>query len=1113
LTPIIRDLSFDDLGRATGDVINNVSLSTEGYADYMAIKKMAAVNGFSTGWFDPEAQRLIPTNHLLEKINGVLDSLGMGTYKDLDKVPFDTAEMAMRKLKEAKGEVFNKVFRGVPSTKVEIPPALQSVFESAMSTTGTTLVKDMDQRVGLYVRAVAHDMAYVLDSVRGRGFAYKNYPNWWHTNLSTLSYKGETGSKAIVTALYNIAEGKDGTNKIFNELREFILKDRIGAYQKSEFYTEPAEAMMAEMKRMIQAYSPEPSVLDDALPDLMGTAPTMGAGATTELFGGTQKTVQELYQKHRSSILEIVNNDAYNANDNKEMISILADMGKNKDDLEKLTSRELRVEFNRETNKLFKAAKTPTPTGAAVTAEKDFTELDNIQAVFNDMFDTFDLNRDDQFWNAGIKVPAPEFVSDPQAFLAAAPEIRANFQNLMNMVAENHGRTADVFNNPGLAEKLAGELYNKSAQLEATMRLAANEYGTGFRNFALVDYESRRNIDTLTGLLMPYQFWYGRTYANWGRRLAHNPAIVANYSRYKEMMSQIHAGLPEYWRQNINSYELLGLFPDNPKFFNLEQTLNPLQGLTNVDFEDPYKRVDAWSRTLDDVNRFGPTTNPIYSFATAFAYYLRGEKEAASRWGGRLFPQTNTLKALQSVLGMTPTEVDPAVLFFSGGIDPYERRRVGRAFPQMILEGQLTPEQAIDAAWSQEGPYWEEARQRAVGERAPGNLMSFFLGAGWKGRNKGDIATDMMYDEFFGLMNRRQDMTNDQFKQEMNRISSTYPFMDSVLISAKTGWARDLAYAYATLDRIPPGDTNRLYSMAGIDDRLVEKFYDSKGDLGDWAPTDRSRFMAGVIDINAMLEIPDNYTAQMWTNAKSEYSKINDRMKQFYGEDILNEIDYFYALKNDGRDKEAQMFLDSNPMVETAMSYKLGQIVNDPTGALAPYYSGMSKISSYYYNQMYNESEQKFPGVKAVQDQYYLIPSDNYQAKKAFRNANPILTAYWDWKAEQEKIINQKVIDLTKHLPQGIPAQLRTDNAGANVGIGAQDIGAGLNQPEDALAQVTSDQWHQALGQQEFAAIYNYLQSGQDMEYQVRNSLKEQADQLGISLNRLIQYVGLSLQQ
>jgi hypothetical protein len=1132
-THAIRNLEFDELGQATGSQLRNITMSQQAYDELTSLKALGAANGIPTGVLIPGTNTTISTNTLLTKINDALESMGFDTYEYLDQVPFNMGEMAIQKIK---GKDFVGGFRPMV-TRIETPAILDDIWQAARLADPTELLAKQDQRLQKFAQAMSLEMAYTLDIVAGRGNKWRMYPKWWRNSgidFAKSSYKGERGSKAVIAALYDMWEGKDTNAAIFNDLRKVVLNNRIGVQGISDFKLPEAQALMQEMKNLIRAYTPEPSALDDVM-DFTLDVPTAGAGAATGLFAPNDVSKYYAREGNRASVLtqaeaklslvdqwmrpgEQMTETAIN-----EMLTALKSLDAIDLDLTDKTAvaefisknnptnlrRQLRTRID-EIKSAKQAAKVEANIGQAVASQGGKPSIDDINYALSEVFSDFGIDTSEPYWSPSVVISSPEFFSDPHAYLAAAPRINQEFKSLIGNVRQNYGKMEEVFNNPKLAEKLQ-EITNFASGQEIMMRNVANEVGTHGRNFALIDYDARRNIDTLTGMLMPYQFWYSRTYPNWAKRLAQNPAILANYSRYKQAMAEVHAGMPDFWKYNINSAELLGLSPDNPIYYNLEQTLNPLQGLLGVDFEDPYKRVDAWSRMLDDLNRFGATTNPIYSYATAFAYLIRGEKEAASRWGSRLVPQTNVLKAALSFLGLNAPELDPFVWLFSGGVDPYERRRVGRALPQMIMEGQLSPEQAIDSAWLQDGEYWNEARQRAIGERAPGTLWSYFFGVGFKGRNQGDIQTDMMYDEFYSLMNRRSNLTPDQFKQEMNAISTKYPFMDSVLISAKTGEARDMAFAYAILDRIPPGDTSRFYDMAGIDRRLVDKFYESRGKFDDWSTSDRQRFMSGIIDMNTMLSIPDKYTAQQWTNAKAAYSQMTEALKTNFGAEINDMIDHYYALKNAGKEGEAKLFLQNNPKVELAMDFKTERIMNDPTGSLQPYYSGLKSISGYYFGQMYDEAEKKWPGVLDLQTEYFTFETS--KEKKAFVRLHPELQAYWDYREEQGKLVNQKVINVAGNLPQGLPATMRTDYDPNQVGIGAEDIQAGLNQPEDPLAVITPDEWRNYLGEKGFAAVYQYLESGKSFEYYTKNQLKDVADELQISLDRLVQYVGLSLNQ
>jgi hypothetical protein len=715
-------------------------------------------------------------------------------------------------------------------------------------------------------------------------------------------------------------------------------------------------------------------------------------------------------------------------------------------------------------------------------------------------------------------IPAPEGALPYEQFVYGAAQQRGDFDNwqdmLQRLATENHGKKRAVIGSEEITAALDefGEIAGKD---EFQMRSVANQVATEARNFALVDYENRTNMGTAVGMMFPYYKWYSGSFPAWGKRFVQNPALLANYQRYKDTLAQIHAGAPEWWKYNININEItkpiLGIEVKNGMYINLEATLNPIYGLTGVDFDDPYKRVNWWTTALDGANRFGPSTHPLLSAATAYALYLDGEEEAAARWGGRLIPQTATFQAIDAAIGEDPIkEVDPFVNLFSGGTDPYLRKRVGRALSQMVLEG-LNEEIAIDAAHAQSGEVWEAAKERAISARAPGQLTSYMLGVGFKARNQGDLMTDDMYDDYFSLLDQRGEMDGDDFRFAMDDVRRRYPFMDAVLISRKGGDERDSAFSYATLGRIPPGDTTRFYEMVGLERALVNMFYEDKGDFDTWAKSDKLRFMAAVTDLSAILAIPGDSTRQEWTQARVEYSDILDEMEKIFGEEIHDEIDTFYAFYNYGDERKAEEYLFFNPQVEDALDFKGQRIATDPTSMVATYYGGIDQIEKYYKGLMYNEAEARFGlDIFDVQAEYFDQPTRN--AAKQYLRQNPKLKQYWDFRDQTNQLIIHQVIGLGSQLREGQDVEVR-EKLPEIISTGAKSILEGINQAGVPVEEFTPEDWQQTVGQTEYFIILEAAFSQRALDFDTKDRIDRIADEFGITRDRLMELVGVSFVQ
>jgi len=716
---------------------------------------------------------------------------------------------------------------------------------------------------------------------------------------------------------------------------------------------------------------------------------------------------------------------------------------------------------------------------------------------------------------AALVPPPPPYAGNTPTLARVLTEqmdgIRQLETRITNGIADNWGKTEDLILNEGLTTALK-DWEKEAAQKIAQARLIATKVADGARDFTMLTYPEKTYFDLALAYIYPYHFWYTRTYANWMKRIVTNPEVIAFYSKYREYLAKVHAGAPDWWKYTINTNELLGIDSENPLFFNLEQTLNPLNGLTGVDFNDPRKRINWFTATLDDLSKFGPSTWTPFSLATAVALYFKGEEEAASRWGGRLFPQTASIKALTHILNIGPPgglELDPAVQFFSRGIDPYERARVGRALKAMVEEGVIDEATAIDAAKTQEGPVWEEGQKWAANGRAWGQMSSFLFGTGFKARSVSDMQIDRFYREYFNMWQREPGMSPDEFREAMDTLRSKYPFMDVVLLSRKGGLARDRGYAYNVLGRIPPGQKNQIAEAVGLDPELISTFYDSKGRLEDWAPTDRERFMAAVVDIGALINIPDDATKAEWGEASKRYKTLAPRLEEQFGADITQLIDQYFALGEnfDGKDS----FITEHPEVERALQLQDAMIINDPV--LSKYYLSIKDIERYYNGNMWNAIEQQLGAdIWDKWDAYNEAKLIGKADASAYWKAHPELEEYMNMKAAYKAIVAKEIVDVQALLQETPLPFLRP-------GVSPESLGQrGLT---EAL-QVAEDQgvygyswldWSDLLSPNLSNLVLDDVYGGESMPDVAIGQIEYIANGLGIDYNTMMELMRKSLEE
>lgn len=698
--------------------------------------------------------------------------------------------------------------------------------------------------------------------------------------------------------------------------------------------------------------------------------------------------------------------------------------------------------------------------------------------------------------------PEQNMAANPSYFVAKTyPELEKTLTAVKEGIAANNF-DIPVFTDDAIEAGIKAWEKTAASQVNEA-RWMAKKVADAQRKFSLLSYPEKRGFDSVMGYLFPYQFWYSRTYKNWMKRIADNPVILADYAKFRSTLESIHAGAPDWWKYQINSNELLGLDAENPLFFNLEATLNPLNGMTGVDFMDGEKRGTWFETALDDLGKFGPTTWTPFSIATAVAAYMRGDEESAARWAGRLFPQTATVKAALGLLHHKVSdlplqgEYDPFVHLFSGGLDPYERKRVGRALGMLVDEGLVDAATARDAARAQKGPAWDMALDRAVNERMPGQLVSFFGGVGLKMRSQTDMQIDQFWGDYSKLWNMEPNLSPEEFKQGMADLKTTYPFMDAVLISRKSSIARDRAYAYSVLGDIPPSMTDDYAGAVGLPADMVNKFYDEKGGIDQWAESDRSRFMAAMVDIGAIIDVPNEATRNDWLQAKNQYASMSAEGQRIFGDDIWDRVDLYYGAKGDTpqAQQNADNILMADPQIQQALDYKAMMVSNDPI--LFPYYASLTQIERYWKSLMYDEIEAQtgmdIAQVWESQEQYYrALPGAE---RKAYKAEHPELAIYEDAKKKWTPIIDEKVAEFGSKL-RDIPVGIR-ENVQAQ-SMGQEGLLDFLENQGRALPQMEWQEWQGILGDSLARLVLDNAVLGEEMPKSAQGRLNTIADEMGL---------------
>jgi len=346
----------------------------------------------------------------------------------------------------------------------------------------------------------------------------------------------------------------------------------------------------------------------------------------------------------------------------------------------------------------------------------------------------------------------------------------------------------------------------------------------------------------------------------------------------------------------------------------------------------------------------------------------------------------------------------------------------------MQEERRYSQAEIIDAGYNQTGPIWDEARARAINLRAPNLLMvlaPFFLGSGFKARTESDIKIDEFQGAMYGLIRSKPRLTPEEYRQAWAELEQRYPFMDALLLSRKSGPDRDEALVWSVLDRIPPAMSDDMAKLVGLDPDLLGAFHDSKGNMEEMDPADRMQFLGGILQLAAILDIPDGATRAEWNASSGLYKQMLARGKQQFGDDIWDRVDIYFSVYDPENRAVGEAYLKAHPDVAEAMDWKQYMVMSTPL--MGAYYTSAERIRKFYTQEMKEIAVGLFGEDLFNHFDVWtrLKEAGESKAAKKYWDDHPQLAAYTKFKKEQALLIDARVDAIGNLIPEASPPQFR----------------------------------------------------------------------------------------
>ena len=307
-----------------------------------------------------------------------------------------------------------------------------------------------------------------------------------------------------------------------------------------------------------------------------------------------------------------------------------------------------------------------------------------------------------------------------------------------------------------------------SKRKRATMDIAANRV-----EMSLLNYSNQYNFDTALNVVFPYQFWYTRSMMNWASRMVDKPAwfsmyyrLISNFSTDDEdslmpyrMRGTIRVPVPflpkemggaiyiDPWGKFFPFHEF-GRPIDNIMQNNNRQTRKAESILYDMLKEEQITQDELsaavegrtgklWEQAMmlakedegqDMMDMVGLTMSPAMYLTMPYKL-LTGKADEVTE-----LPFTRFLQGLTGATGMDWTQLDVVGKQMRGaGIEEFGewgKYYIERQLTNMVMDGKIDTNTAIEAMIEGKGDAWDAARQLVMQEVAmkePG-MMAIIAG-------------------------------------------------------------------------------------------------------------------------------------------------------------------------------------------------------------------------------------------------------------------------------------------------------------------------------------------------------------------------------------------------
>lgn len=239
--------------------------------------------------------------------------------------------------------------------------------------------------------------------------------------------------------------------------------------------------------------------------------------------------------------------------------------------------------------------------------------------------------------------------------------------------------------------------------------------------------------------------------------------------------------------------------------------------------------------------------------------------------------------------------------------DIWQRRRQGEAAYTMVKQGRFSYKDGLLGLYAHSGEHYDAVLQEAQLARLVPTLSSWVLGFGSKPRSQTDAEISEMWEAQMTIREAREGMTREEYSQAWDNLRKQYPMLSYVMMARGSADERDENLIWEVLSWQPPGwQKHQHFENLGVME-LLSQFYSDKGDMSEWARSDRQQLVGATLNIAEMTEPPMPTEANKWAEYNAAKRGVDSEAREKFGDDIFEvQSAYFEAEDRPG-------YLEKNP--------------------------------------------------------------------------------------------------------------------------------------------------------------------------------------------------------